>query len=190
MGFAAGADTATIPPQQQAPNVGRNARTARRMRILKEKNELVVRHPKAGLISYFAEMLAYTVGLILVCFVIWKSSETRPSIRIILIAILGFAYIIITIRQKKLRTSGFKIQLDNNEILIDGQHTGFDKINSISLKTSVSTYSANAYYDIYIKIGNTKYHLLNGVNEKDMNSIVNALNEFNGSEIKIVDKEI
>lgn len=159
------------------------------MRIHKERNELIIKYPKAGLIWYFTEMLAYTVGLIFVCVVIWKSFETNLTIRIILIALLASVYLIITIRQKKLKYSGFKIQLVNNEMMINGQHTGSNRINSLSFKTSVSTYSAEAYYDIYLKIENTKYHVLNGINERDTNLVIKALNEFNGSEIKVVDKE-
>lgn len=156
------------------------------MKIFKQENELVVKYPKAGLIWYFVEMLSYAIGFFLVCIVIWKNSETKLGIRISLIAIISIVYLLITIRQKKFKNLGFKIQIVNNEIVVNKQHTKFRQISSISFKTSVSTYSAEVYYDINIKIGNTEYQILSGVNESDMNLVIKALNEFNGSEIKVV----
>lgn len=112
-------------------------------------------------------------------FVLYKSKSTF-SLSSIIVIIFSVIFIIIIVRdRKRFINKAFSIELTKNGLIVNNSIVKEVKtIDKITIKETVDTYSANAYYDLYAISSGVKYLISDGVTESDKNAIIQSLRLF------------
>ena len=144
-----------------------------------DSKKITIQSTKPGMWLLGFEPVIYFILFSLILFVLYEGDYSLlTNVMIAVISSVIFLFAVLKYKQRFLGNE-FTIDLSGNEIKINNLVQAQTKqIERIILKESISTYSANAYYDIYAVFLGFKYSVIKGVSETDQKEIVKALKSF------------
>jgi hypothetical protein len=149
--------------------------------ISSDLNLFSVNQNKATLWLYRLQQLSYFIAFVFVGYLIYTKSDSKTGIKLAVIIALSIPFLIVVFRSKdRLAGKDFCMSGENGRVVINKKVWISEiSMDAISVKEMISTYSAQAYYDISIKANRKKYSIAMGVDENDKDEILKGLNYLN-----------